>query len=185
MAKPGKSVILILALLLLVAIISNTAIGSTSISPDITTKILVTEIINAALDITEKIFPSATANILMANPFIEKTWTDSQEVIISDIRLPRVLLAALVGAALSTAGCAMQGLLKNPMADPYIIGMSSGAALGASLAFLLLLPIQLLSFIEAVITIFVVYNISKIGGKVPVDTLLVELMAFWRKYLPF
>jgi len=73
MAKPGKSVILILALLLLAAIISNTAIGSTSISPDITTKILVTEIINAALDITEKIFPSATANILMANPFIEKT----------------------------------------------------------------------------------------------------------------
>jgi len=65
MAKPGKSVILILALLLLAAIISNTAIGSTSISPDITTKILVTEIINAALDITEKIFPSATANILI------------------------------------------------------------------------------------------------------------------------
>ena len=177
MAKPGKSVILILALLLLAAIISNTAIGSTSISPDITTKILVTEIINGVLDITEKIFPSATAKILMANPFIEKTWTDSQEVIISDIRLPRVLLAALVGAALSTAGCAMQGLLKNPMADPYIIGMSSGAALGASLAFVMLLPVQFLSFIGAVITIFVVYNISKIGGKVPVDTLLLSGIA--------
>jgi len=177
MDKSGKSVILILALLLIAAIISNTAIGPTSIPPDTTTKILVTEIINGTLGITEKIFPSVTANILMSSPFIEKTWTNSQEIIIADIRLPRIILAALVGAALSTAGCAMQGLLKNPMADPYIIGMSSGAALGASIGFLLLLSVQLLSFIGAVITIFVVYNISKIGGKVPVDTLLLSGIA--------
>ncbi|MRG77809.1 MAG: iron chelate uptake ABC transporter family permease subunit [ANME-2 cluster archaeon] len=178
MAKPGKSVIFILALLLIAAVISNTAIGSTSISPDVTAKILVTEIFESILEMTGKIFPSVTAN-MQANGYypVDKTWTDSQEVIISDIRLPRVLLAALVGAALSTAGCAMQGLLKNPMADPYIIGMSSGAALGASLAFVMLLPVQFLSFIGAVITIFVVYNISKIGGKVPVDTLLLSGIA--------
>jgi len=154
MAKPGKSVIVILALLLIAAIITNTAIGSTGISPLI------------------------TAKILLAGYFpIEQTWTASQEVIITDIRLPRVLLGALVGAALSTAGCAMQGLLKNPMADPYIIGMSSGAALGASIAFMLLLPVQLISFVLAALTIFVVYNISKIAGKVPVDTLLLSGIA--------
>jgi len=119
MDKPGKSVIFILALLLIVAIISNTAIGSTNISPDVTAKILVTEIFEGMIYITGKIFPSVPAN-MQANAYypIEKTWTDSQETIIAEIRFPRIILAALVGAALSTAGCAMQGLLKNPMADP-------------------------------------------------------------------
>ncbi len=154
MAKFGKSIILILVLLLILAIITNTAIGSTNISPLITAKILLARYF-----------------------FIEPTWTSSQEVIITNIRLPRVLLGGFVGAALSTAGCAMQGLLKNPMADPYIIGMSSGAALGASLAFVLLLPVQVAAFVMAVITIFVVYNISVVGGKVPVDTLLLAGIA--------
>lgn len=158
MAKPGKSVIIILTVLLIVIIISNTTIGYTSISPILTGKIILA-----------KYFPIDLA--------IEKTWTASQETIITDIRLPRVLLAALVGAALSTAGCAMQGLLKNPMADPYIIGMSAGAALGAALAFLLFLPVQVVSFTLAVLAIFVVYNISKVGGRVPVETLLLAGIA--------
>jgi iron complex transport system permease protein len=109
---------------------------------------------------------------------IEQTWIDHQEVIIIDVRLPRVLLAGLVGAALATAGCALQGLLKNPMADPYIIGISSGAALGAAISmYILTLPIQLVSFILALLTIFVVYNISKVAGKVPVDILLLSGIA--------
>jgi iron complex transport system permease protein len=149
-----KTIVVLLTLLLVLIIIIATAIGSTNISPDIVTKILLYKFIS-----------------------IEKTWTTSQEVIIMDIRLPRVLLGALVGAALSTAGCAMQGLLKNPMADPYIIGISSGAAVGASLAFVLLLPVQIVSFVFAAISIFAVYNISKVGGKVPVDTLLLSGIA--------
>ena len=154
MAKLGRSVIFLLALILLAVIITNTAIGSTIISPLI------------------------TAKILLANFFpMEHTWLDNYETIIIGVRLPRVLLAAFVGAALSTAGCAMQGLLKNPMADPYIIGMSSGAALGASIGFVLMLPVQLMSFMMAVLAIFVVYNISKVGGKVPVDTLLLSGIA--------
>ncbi|MBN1133974.1 MAG: iron chelate uptake ABC transporter family permease subunit [Methanosarcinaceae archaeon] len=154
MAKFGRSVVLILALILIVVIITNTAIGSTLISPLI------------------------TAKILLANFFpVEHTWLDKHETIIIGVRLPRVLLAAFVGGALSTAGCAMQGLLKNPMADPYIIGMSSGAALGASLGFVLMLPVHLMSFMLAVLAIFVVYNISKVGGKVPVDTLLLSGIA--------
>ncbi len=152
--KRRKTVVVLLILLLILIIIISTAIGSTRISPEIVAKIFL--------------------NKLLSN---EKTWYTSQEVIIMDIRLPRVLLAAFVGAALSTAGCAMQGLLKNPMADPYIIGISSGAAVGASLAFVLLLPVQIISFIFAAISIFVVYNISKVGGKVPVDTLLLSGIA--------
>jgi iron complex transport system permease protein len=152
--KRRKTVVVLLILLLILTIIISTAIGSTRISPEIVAKIFL--------------------NKLLSN---EKTWYTSQEVIIMDIRLPRVLLGALVGAALSTAGCAMQGLLKNPMADPYIIGISSGAAVGASLAFVLLLPVQIVSFVFAAISIFVVYNISKVGGKVPVDTLLLSGIA--------
>jgi iron complex transport system permease protein len=152
--KKSKIIIILLALLLILTMIIAIAIGSTSISPEVVTKILLYEFIP-----------------------IDKTWNPSYEVIIKDIRLPRVLLGALVGAALSTSGCAMQGLLKNPMADPYIIGISSGAAVGASLAFLLFLPVQLISFAFATVSIFVVYSISKVGSKVPVDTLLLSGIA--------
>ncbi len=57
-------------------------------------------------------------------------------MIVLDLRLPRVLLALLVGAALSVAGAGFQALLRNPLADPYVLGVSSGAALGAILALL-------------------------------------------------
>ncbi len=63
--------------------------------------------------------------------------SNSYKTIIWDIRLPRVLLGVLVGASLSMAGAAFQGMFKNPMADPYVIGISSGAALGASIAIIL------------------------------------------------
>src|SRR5262249_59290252 len=55
----------------------------------------------------------------------------SSRLILFDVRLARVLLAACVGAALSVAGCAYQAVLRNPLADPYILGVSGGAALGA------------------------------------------------------
>ncbi|OYT74548.1 MAG: hypothetical protein CFK49_07880, partial [Armatimonadetes bacterium JP3_11] len=56
---------------------------------------------------------------------------DTVRLILWELRLPRVLLAALVGGTLACVGCAFQGLLRNPLADPYIIGVSSGAAVGA------------------------------------------------------
>ena len=62
---------------------------------------------------------------------------DSSMSIIWNLRLPRVLLGAIIGASLSVAGAAFQGMFKNPMADPYVIGISSGAALGAALAIVL------------------------------------------------
>jgi len=62
---------------------------------------------------------------------------DIESVIIFEIRLPRIILAALVGAALAQSGAVMQSFFQNPMADPYIVGVSSGAGLGATLAFVL------------------------------------------------
>lgn len=93
-----------------------------------------------------------------------------QRMIIAEIRLPRVLMAIVVGAALSVAGGAYQALLRNPLADPYILGVSTGAALGAIMATVFAESIPLgrpaAAFIGAVATIAVVYGLgqSRQGG---------------------
>ncbi|MCP1661519.1 MAG: iron ABC transporter permease [Methanocalculus sp. MSAO_Arc1] len=99
--------------------------------------------------------------------------------IIFDIRLPRVIAAVLVGAALATAGTAMQALFKNPMADPYIIGTSAGGSLGAviSIVFLAGVGLPVLAFTGAVGATFLVYTIARRGGKIPVETLLLTGVA--------
>lgn len=105
------------------------------------------------------------------------------EVIIFQIRLPRIFLGILVGLSLATAGTALQGLFKNPMADPYIIGIASGAAVGAVLSIMVLPQIfsiyttPIMAFLGALFTIFLVYNIARVGGKIPVDTLLLTGIA--------
>lgn len=90
-------------------------------------------------------------------------------------------MGILVGAALSVAGATMQGLFKNPMADPYILGISSGATVGAAPAFTMDMvsdyAIPVLAFLGASAAVFLVYNISKVGGKLPVDTLLLSGIA--------
>jgi iron complex transport system permease protein len=108
------------------------------------------------------------------------TWTAAEETIIFQIRLPRVIGGALVGMALATAGVLFQGLLRNPMADPYIIGTSAGAALGATVAMLLPISLAFLgfglvpiaAFLGAVGTVFLVYNLARVGGKTPIVSML-------------
>jgi iron complex transport system permease protein len=107
-------------------------------------------------------------------------WPPSDDVILLQIRLPRVLGAALVGAALSVAGTLFQGLLRNPMADPFVIGTSGGAALGATLGVLLASRITVLgfgavpalAFLGALGTMALVYRLSRIGDRTAVVTLL-------------
>lgn len=102
------------------------------------------------------------------------------ETIIFQIRIPRALLAVLVGASLSVAGVAFQGLLRNPLADPYIIGASAGAALGATLAMILgfkegflgIAPVTVMAFAGSIITIFVIYRLAVVESKIPVETFL-------------
>jgi iron complex transport system permease protein len=108
------------------------------------------------------------------------TWRSVDETIIFQVRLPRVIGASLVGAALATAGVLFQGLLRNPMADPYIIGTSAGAALGATVAMLLPLSmaflgfgmVPVLAFAGALATVFLVYYLARVGGKTPVVSML-------------
>ena len=107
------------------------------------------------------------------------------ETIIMTMRFPRVVLTALVGAGLALSGASFQGLFRNPMADPYIIGVSSGAALGAVACIVIQsiwsIPlhygIPVAAFIFALMTILLVYNLARVGGKVPVMTLLLAGIA--------
>ncbi|MFB0559380.1 MAG: FecCD family ABC transporter permease [Dehalococcoidales bacterium] len=116
-------------------------------------------------------------------PFVhlEPTWQPTHETILFQIRLPRVVGGALVGAALATAGVLFQGLLRNPLADPYIIGTSSGALFGATLV-IIFIPatlslwgfgiISIAAFLGALGAVFLVYNLARVGGKTPVVSLV-------------
>lgn len=96
--------------------------------------------------------------------------------VVYEIRLPRIALGILVGASLATAGAGFQALLRNPLADPYVLGVSSGAALGAiiSLAVAPQMPgmIQFAAFAGAGVTITAVYFLGRRGGHVDTATLL-------------
>ena len=106
-------------------------------------------------------------------------------IILLNLRLPRIILSCLVGAALSVVGTSFQGIFKNPMADPFILGVSSGAALGATITMVFLNEINFLgmsmvafnAFVGAILTTFLVYNIARVGTKVPVTTLLLSGVA--------
>jgi iron complex transport system permease protein len=99
--------------------------------------------------------------------------------IVGSIRLPRVLAAFFVGASLALAGAAMQALFKNPMADPYILGTSSGGALGASIAIVFLggIFVPVFAWAGAVVAIFIVWLIAARKGVISVETLLLTGIA--------
>jgi iron complex transport system permease protein len=108
------------------------------------------------------------------------TWSPQAEAIFFSIRLPRVAGAALVGGTLAAAGVLFQGLLRNPLADPYALGVSGGAALGGALGFLLSLTFAVLgfgvvpafAFVGALIAMVVVYGLASVGGRAPIVNLL-------------
>ncbi len=111
--------------------------------------------------------------------------SQTAQVIIMQIRLPRVLCGALVGAALATAGVIYQGIFRNPMADPYVIGAMSGASLGSALVIVLgvgvallgVNTLQIFAFVGSLITVLFVYTISRSGSRVPVTMLLLTGIA--------
>ena len=106
---------------------------------------------------------------------------DPATTIVLSLRLPRIALAAIVGFGLATAGTVMQGFFRNPMADPAIIGVSSGAAVGAvaviALGSLVPLGLEAAAFVGALVAAFAVYLIATRGGRTPVATLLLAGVA--------
>ena len=117
---------------------------------------------------------------MVAALFHRHALTSTERTILFAIRLPRVLAAALVGAALSVSGLMFQGLFRNPLADPYIIGASGGAALGACIGIVFLAQVSLfgfsatalLAFAGAVLTMIVVYALARSKGRTSGITLL-------------
>jgi iron complex transport system permease protein len=112
----------------------------------------------------------------------EGGWTASESSIILELRLPRTISGILVGAALSLSGAVLQALLRNPLADPFVLGISSGAAVGAVLAILVGLGSTFLgiyavpgaAFGGALLTLLLVYFIARVEGRIPTQTMLLS-----------
>ena len=124
---------------------------------------------------TVQVSPAETVGVILSRMFgvdVGLTWTPATEAIIWELRLPRVLSAMVIGAGLAVAGATFQGLLRNPLADPYVLGTASGAALGAAIA--IVLPIQIvfvafgllhgLAFAGALLAAIVVFRLGGSGG---------------------
>ena len=149
-----------LTVLLIGAIILGIGVGSTSIP-----------------------LPTVGEVLLSKLPFYDlpADISSGTDTIVSDIRMPRVLLAAITGAALAIAGAAYQGLFRNPLADPFLMGVASGAGLGAVigmaftagwvswLAFGLIPPF---AFAGALSAVLVVYGVSRVGNTLPVTIMI-------------
>ncbi len=117
---------------------------------------------------------------------VVQNWPDTFNAILFQIRLPHAILMALTGAALAGSGAVYQGLFRNPLADPYLIGVASGAGLGAVAALAIHWPKSLLgmytvpasAFAGALLTVFVVYSLARVGRAVPATTLILAGVAF-------
>jgi iron complex transport system permease protein len=101
-----------------------------------------------------------------------------------NLRLPRIAMALIVGAALSTSGASFQGIFRNPLAEPYLLGVSAGAALGATVAIvwkplgsLGIYTLPLLAFVGATLAAFIVYRLATIGGHTSAASLLLSGVA--------
>ncbi len=155
---------LINAIFLVFAIIFSIALGAVFISPGTILRILVNS---------------------LPGIHIQQDWPYSYEAIINAIRLPHTVLVILTGAALASSGAAYQGLFRNPLADPYLIGVASGAGLGAVFAMSLHWPTELLgyyfipvgAFFGAILTVLLVYNLARVNGMVPLTTLILAGVA--------
>jgi iron complex transport system permease protein len=117
---------------------------------------------------------------ILAALFGHHPLTETQQIILLQIRLPRVLASGVVGAALAISGLMFQGLFRNPMADPYVIGSSGGAVLGACIGIFFFSQLSLfgfsatalLAFAGSVVTMAVVYSLARSNGRTNVTTLL-------------
>ncbi len=169
MGSTRKTIRYIIALLVLLAlmVILSASIGAASIPIKETSLIIASYIPGLSLLIDTDSF----------NP---------QEVaVISQIRLPRIFMAVIVGVALAGAGVIFQGIFRNPMADPFVIGVSAGGAFGATIALIFVTGISLLSIsvttifalLGALGTTFLVYAIASTRGKISVVTLLLSGIA--------
>ncbi|MDC0760226.1 iron ABC transporter permease [Brevibacillus sp. AG] len=114
--------------------------------------------------------------------WITVAWPESSEQIVMKVRFPRVVLAVLIGACLSLAGAGFQGVLRNPLADPFTMGVASGSAVGA--AFLILFGLQItflgawstpvVAFLTGLLSLWIVLGLANTQGKLQTETLILS-----------
>jgi len=175
-----------LAALLVVSVLLSAGIGPVAVPPLAVAKVLLN-----AVPVPTAVEPTGGVGMPLGLSVPRVVFTDldafavseKYSLIVMSIRMPRIALAAVVGFALAAAGTVMQGFFRNPMADPSIIGVSSGAAAGAvaSIVAPAVLPggldLQAAAFLGALVTAFVVYAVATEGGRTPVATLLLAGVA--------
>ncbi|MEJ7747970.1 MAG: iron chelate uptake ABC transporter family permease subunit [Candidatus Limnocylindrales bacterium] len=142
---------LVVALALVVTLVAGVGLGSVPVGPAETIGVILRRLLGLDLGIG---------------------WSPATETIIWELRLPRVLTAMVIGAGLAVAGSTFQGILRNPLADPYVLGTASGAALGAAIA--VLIPVRFvlvefgllhgLAFAGALIAAWAVFRLAGTGG---------------------
>ena len=162
---PGRWLTITLGLLLLVSSLSAIAVGPAEVN----------------LLATLQIFASALTGGRLDGWLVEvQSW---QATVLWQLRLPRVLTGLLVGASLALCGAVLQSLFRNPLASPSILGVSSGASLGAVVAIFLgfaavnVWALPLFSFVGAALTIALVYRVATARGHTPMGTLLLAGIA--------
>lgn len=178
--RPHPALVLgVLAILSVLSILVGAALGSAGIP--VRREVLI------LLDLTG-LFP------------IERAWDETDVAILLQLRLPRVVGAFVVGAGLATAGVLMQGVFRNPLADPYVLGSSAGAGLGAVIALTLSVPfaalgfspVPVFAFVGALTSTLIVYALARVGPRTPpmhlllagvaVSSLLASAMSFLMLY---
>ncbi len=136
-------------------------------------------IATVALMLGQLQIPPATVIEILASRVlpIERTWEPTLESVLFDVRLPRLLAGVLVGAGLSISGAAFQGLFRNPLVSPHILGVSAGAGLGAALAILFfssILAIQAFSFIFGLAAVLMTCGLARVYRTTPVLMLVLS-----------
>jgi iron complex transport system permease protein len=131
----------------------------------------------------------------LMDKLIMVNWDAADEQIIMKVRFPRVALAIVVGASLAVAGTGFQGILRNPLADPYTLGVSTGASVGAAIMIHFGLmqvmgqwTVPLVAFVTGIVTLVFVFYLSRIGGKMSMETLIlagVVVNAFLGSFVQF
>ncbi|MFB6166603.1 MAG: vitamin B12 ABC transporter permease BtuC [Haloarculaceae archaeon] len=177
-----------LAVALVAAVVASATVGATPIDPLVVAKATANAVgVPAGVAVAVRsahafglAVPVPVPTVSYVYPFSFSV-PQTAELIVHRVRLPRIALAAVVGFALAAAGTVMQGFFRNPMADPSIVGVSSGAAVGAVLTIALPLAIplglQTAAFLGAIAAAFAVYLIATEGGRTPVATLLLAGVA--------
>ena len=154
-----------LAVIAVLTMILATGMGPVTVAPLTTAKILI-------------------SRIPLVGNLIDHSWQQLDENIILGLRLPRVCLGLVVGASLAVCGVTMQALVRNNLADPFILGVSSGAAAFATLgmlfgafSFLGTYSLSISAFIGSAVTIIFVYMISRVRGRINIMQLLLSGVA--------